>query len=350
MWGEIELAVRAMTAPGPNRRHRRDQRQEHDDVARRRAAPGAWARVRSWAATSASRFADHADEPFDAVVLEVSSFQMERVDDFHPARERAAQRHRRPPRPLRRASTSTRARRATPSAGRPTGTGPSFPSATRPAWRQARRGTGPGRDVRSACGCSTLPTTRSSTDVPETAIRARRNGPRRRSQRAERGRRHRLRAPVRRPAVHNSRRCCAAPQGLPHRTALVAEVRGVRFYDDSKGTNVGASVTALEGLPEAAGRAHRRGPRQGAAAYGPLVDALSRKGRGVVVIGEAADAIARALGNRAAHPPRQQHGRRRACRRRHAHCPETPYCCRPRARASTCSATTSTAATSSCAR
>jgi UDP-N-acetylmuramoylalanine--D-glutamate ligase len=39
-------------------------------------------------------------------------------------------------------------------------------------------------------------------------------------------------------------------RGLPHRTALVAEVHGVRFYDDSKGTNVGAAVTALEGLRE----------------------------------------------------------------------------------------------------
>jgi UDP-N-acetylmuramoylalanine--D-glutamate ligase len=31
-------------------------------------------------------------------------------------------------------------------------------------------------------------------------------------------------------------------RGLPHRVELVAEAGGVRFYDDSKGTNVGASV------------------------------------------------------------------------------------------------------------
>ncbi len=79
-------------------------------------------------------------------------------------------------------------------------------------------------------------------------------------------------------------------KGLPHRTALVAEVRGVRFYDlDSKGTNVGASVTAIEGLPEAR-VVLIAGGRDKLGSYGPLVDALTRKGRGVVVIGEAADA------------------------------------------------------------
>src|SRR5260221_353244 len=35
-------------------------------------------------------------------------------------------------------------------------------------------------------------------------------------------------------------------KGLPHRVELVAEANGVRFYDDSKGTNVGATVAALE--------------------------------------------------------------------------------------------------------
>jgi len=39
-------------------------------------------------------------------------------------------------------------------------------------------------------------------------------------------------------------------RGLPHRVELVAEAKGVRYYDDSKGTNVGASVAALRGLTE----------------------------------------------------------------------------------------------------
>ena len=44
---------------------------------------------------------------------------------------------------------------------------------------------------------------------------------------------------------------CAAVRefkGLKHRTELVAERNGVRWYDDSKGTNVGATVAALNGM------------------------------------------------------------------------------------------------------
>lgn len=37
-------------------------------------------------------------------------------------------------------------------------------------------------------------------------------------------------------------------RGLPHRLQKVAEARGVSFYDDSKGTNVGATVAALSGM------------------------------------------------------------------------------------------------------
>jgi UDP-N-acetylmuramoylalanine--D-glutamate ligase len=81
--------------------------------------------------------------------------------------------------------------------------------------------------------------------------------------------------------------------GLAHRIALVAEIDGVRYYDDSKGTNVGASVAALRGLAEpravliAGGRDKQGG-------YGPLVAALRERGRALVVLGEAADRIAEA--------------------------------------------------------
>ncbi|MGH7434919.1 MAG: UDP-N-acetylmuramoyl-L-alanine--D-glutamate ligase, partial [Polyangiaceae bacterium] len=93
------------------------------------------------------------------------------------------------------------------------------------------------------------------------------------------------------------RRTLGVFRGLPHRTALVAEIGGVRFYDDSKGTNVGATVTALDGLLEARAVLIAGGRDKGGS-YGPLTDALLRRGRAAVLIGEAADAIARAIGDR----------------------------------------------------
>ena len=80
---------------------------------------------------------------------------------------------------------------------------------------------------------------------------------------------------------------------LPHRMAYVGDIDGVRFYDDSKGTNVGASVTALSGLEEARG-VLIAGGRDKLGDYAPLVAALKQKGRALVVLGEAADRIAKA--------------------------------------------------------
>jgi len=85
-------------------------------------------------------------------------------------------------------------------------------------------------------------------------------------------------------------RALSAFTGLGHRTVLVAEREGVRYYDDSKGTNVGASVAALRGLSEP--RAVLiAGGRDKMGSYGPLVDALRAKGRALVLIGEAAARI-----------------------------------------------------------
>jgi UDP-N-acetylmuramoylalanine--D-glutamate ligase len=93
------------------------------------------------------------------------------------------------------------------------------------------------------------------------------------------------------------RQALAAFRPLPHRMARVASVQGVTFYDDSKGTNVGASVTALRGLSEPRG-VLIAGGRDKQGAYEPLVEALEAKGRAVVVIGEAAERIAHAVGTR----------------------------------------------------
>lgn len=81
---------------------------------------------------------------------------------------------------------------------------------------------------------------------------------------------------------------------LGHRMALVGKAGDVAFYDDSKGTNVGAAVTALMGLyePKAVLIA---GGRDKLGEYGPLVSALEEKGRAAVLIGEAAERIADAI-------------------------------------------------------
>ncbi len=86
-------------------------------------------------------------------------------------------------------------------------------------------------------------------------------------------------------------------RALPHRMALAGVVDGITFYDDSKGTNVGAAVTALSGLTEPRG-VLIAGGRDKLGSYEPLVAALEHKGRALVVIGEAAERIAAAVGER----------------------------------------------------
>ena len=83
-------------------------------------------------------------------------------------------------------------------------------------------------------------------------------------------------------------------RGLPHRVELVAErADGVRFYDDSKGTNVGATVAALEGLASPVVLiAGGDGKGQD---FTPLATAFSRHARAVVLIGRDAARIAAAV-------------------------------------------------------
>ncbi len=81
--------------------------------------------------------------------------------------------------------------------------------------------------------------------------------------------------------------------GLPHRSQMVRHRRGVRFLDDSKGTNVGATVAAVAGVE---GKlvliAGGLGKGQD---FSPLRDALHGRTRGVVVIGQDGPTIARTL-------------------------------------------------------
>jgi UDP-N-acetylmuramoylalanine--D-glutamate ligase len=81
--------------------------------------------------------------------------------------------------------------------------------------------------------------------------------------------------------------------GLSHRTAWVADIAGVRYIDDSKGTNVGACIAAVAGLPgPLLVIAGGEGKGQD---FTPLAQAFGDKVRHVVLIGRDAPALARAL-------------------------------------------------------
>jgi UDP-N-acetylmuramoylalanine--D-glutamate ligase len=80
---------------------------------------------------------------------------------------------------------------------------------------------------------------------------------------------------------------------LPHRTELVAQARGVTWVDDSKATNPGAALRALEGFSQpivwiAGGRAKGLD-------LAPLADAARARVRAAVLIGEAAAQLEQGL-------------------------------------------------------
>jgi UDP-N-acetylmuramoylalanine--D-glutamate ligase len=84
-------------------------------------------------------------------------------------------------------------------------------------------------------------------------------------------------------------------RGEPHRVEPVAIIQEVEFFDDSKGTNVGATVAALQGLG-----ADRRvvvilGGEGKGQDFSPLADPVQRFARGVVLIGRDAPVIREAL-------------------------------------------------------
>ena len=81
--------------------------------------------------------------------------------------------------------------------------------------------------------------------------------------------------------------------GLPHRSEWIADVAGVRFVDDSKGTNVGATIAAVSGMPGPLVMiAGGQGKGQD---FTPLAEAFRGKVRHVVLIGQDAPALAAAL-------------------------------------------------------
>ena len=84
-------------------------------------------------------------------------------------------------------------------------------------------------------------------------------------------------------------------RGEPHRVEPVAIVNDVEYFDDSKGTNVGATVAALTGLGGDRKLVVILGGQGKGQDFAPLAAPVARYARAVVLIGEDAPAIAKAL-------------------------------------------------------
>jgi UDP-N-acetylmuramoylalanine--D-glutamate ligase len=292
VWGEVELAVRSMTHPAPVIAvgGTNGKSTTTSLVAGFLLAQG----LRVFAGGNLGEpLADHADESFDVLVLEVSSFQMERLDRFKPhvsALLNVTEDHL-----DRYAGLEAYARAKGNAFVRQSETDWAVvPAGDDVCMEQARRGHarvvtfGPGGTVAVTNDAVIDRSTGERFDQAEIALA---------------GGHNLLNVAASIACVHpfgvvpeRMRRVLREFRGLPHRTALVACVCGVGFYDDSKGTNVGAAVTALQGLRESKAVLIAGGRDKGGS-YSPLAEALARKGRAVVLIGEAADAMSRAIGS-----------------------------------------------------
>lgn len=290
IWGEVELSVRALATPAPV-----------IAVGGTNGKSTVTSLVGALLEAAGNRvfvggnlgepLAAHADEAFDVVVLEVSSFQMERVDAFRP--KVSVLLNVSPDHLDRYASEAAYAdAKGNAFARQDEADVAVVPAGDGVCLAQARRGRarvvtfGDGGDV----------------DVRDDAIVF--------------GDRRYDRDEIALAGGHNARNVAAAlaavrpfgvgPEvvaevlagfrGLPHRMAFVRERRGVRFYDDSKGTNVGAAVTAVRGVRE-----DRvvlvAGGRDKGGSYAPLVDALRERGRAAVLLGEAKELLRAAIGD-----------------------------------------------------
>jgi UDP-N-acetylmuramoylalanine--D-glutamate ligase len=81
--------------------------------------------------------------------------------------------------------------------------------------------------------------------------------------------------------------------GFAHRVEWVGSWKGIDFYDDSKGTNVGAVVKALEGFDRPV--LLLLGGRDKLGSYEPLVAPLTARGKGIFAFGEAGPRIFKEL-------------------------------------------------------
>ena len=84
-------------------------------------------------------------------------------------------------------------------------------------------------------------------------------------------------------------------RGEPHRMASVAVINDVEYFDDSKGTNVGATVAALTGLGVERKLVVILGGEGKGQDFSPLAEPVSRYARAVVLIGRDSPLIRSAL-------------------------------------------------------
>lgn len=86
-------------------------------------------------------------------------------------------------------------------------------------------------------------------------------------------------------------------RGLPHRCEWVASAQGIDWFDDSKGTNVGATVAAIQGLERPGQVILIAGGEGKGADFNPLAPVATQHLKAVVLIGRDAPIIANALQN-----------------------------------------------------
>jgi UDP-N-acetylmuramoylalanine--D-glutamate ligase len=83
-------------------------------------------------------------------------------------------------------------------------------------------------------------------------------------------------------------------KGLPHRMEFVAEIGGVAYYEDSKGTNVGSVVKSLESFDS--GITLIAGGKDKGGSYEPLAPLVAQRVSHLVLIGEAKERMKKELG------------------------------------------------------
>lgn len=81
-------------------------------------------------------------------------------------------------------------------------------------------------------------------------------------------------------------------KGLPHRCRLVRQLDGVRWFNDSKATNVGACIAAIDGLADSGAIVLIAGGVGKDQDFSALTETLENSVKAVVLIGEDADKIA----------------------------------------------------------